>query len=334
MKRGRRKQWIWKSPKLQEQSHPFGFPTGAFKGQLRTKRHLAVQYIACTADGRKDERDTTLFGGLYIHSHTHRHTHTGYTLTSTLLPTVLSFHLIFCWPVYGGVDRGEHTISWCPNKENWITPGLTSPEQRLAYLYPVLSRGPFRADGWPLLGPWLRGVSASAAGQHDKLYKALSNTWLTRPRPSRPTFTPAPANYPKTQTDDHITTGLTICFLVIFHMLHTHTHIHSIPLWINCVKNVKLAEAAGNKRWVLFSSDKVVKDEPRPQDWLRRVGYVVTKSEHTHTHTACYLVTFSFSILLWLISLQLQKQSDHALLFINHDVSHAFAVPVVGLVHT
>lgn len=73
MKRGEREQRIWKSPKLQEQSHPFSFPTGAFKGQLRTKRYIAVQYIACPADRRKDKGDTTLFAGLYIHSHTHTH---------------------------------------------------------------------------------------------------------------------------------------------------------------------------------------------------------------------------------------------------------------------
>lgn len=102
---------------------PVSFPSRAFKGQLRAKRHIAVQYVAPAADWRRDERHTALFGRLYIHSHA------GYTPTSTPSPHRHDFPLVFfrC-PVYGGVDRGEHTISRCPNKENWITPGLTSPE--------------------------------------------------------------------------------------------------------------------------------------------------------------------------------------------------------------
>lgn len=39
------------------------------------------------------------------------------------------------------------------------------------------------------------------------------------------------------------------------------------------------------------------------------------------------------STLLWLISLQLQEESDHVQDFINHNASHAFAVPVAKLAH-
>lgn len=38
----KRKQWRWKSPKLQEQSHPSTVATGVFKGHV--KAHVAVQY--------------------------------------------------------------------------------------------------------------------------------------------------------------------------------------------------------------------------------------------------------------------------------------------------
>lgn len=167
---------------------------------------------AQTTGERMEETQPCVVDYTYIHSQTQ-------VIYSLSRQPLVSPSYFFCWPAYGRVDRGEHTISWRQNAENWITPGLTSPEQRLAYLHPVLSRGTVQGRRWPCLAPRFGGVSASAAGQHDNLYKALSHTWLTRSRPSQPTFTPAPANYPKTQTDDHI---FAFCSLVIFYMLHTH----------------------------------------------------------------------------------------------------------------
>lgn len=120
----RRKQWIWKSPRLQEQSHPLGIPTGAFKGQLRTKRHISVYYIACWGDWRKDERNTAMFGELYIHSslwHTHTHINTGYSalsLMSTLLQAVLSLHLIFLLTcMWKGWQRWAHNLPTPKHRE-------------------------------------------------------------------------------------------------------------------------------------------------------------------------------------------------------------------------
>lgn len=51
------------------------------------------------------------------------------------------------------------------------------------------------------------------------------------------------------------------------------------------------------------------------------------QNESTNTREQLLFV----STLLWLISLQLQEQSDHVQDFINHNISHAFAVPAVKL---
>lgn len=51
------------------------------------------------------------------------------------------------------------------------------------------------------------------------------------------------------------------------------------------------------------------------------------QNESTNTREQLLFV----STLLWLISLQLQEQSDHVQDFINHNTSHAFAVPAVKL---
>lgn len=103
------------------------------------------------------------------------------------------------------------------------------------------------------LAPGLRSSSASAAGQHDNLYKTLSNTWLTCPRPSPPTFTPAPANYPKTQTDDHVLAPLFASLSSSICCTHTHPytctciHIHTqICPGINCV-DINQACIGGDK---------------------------------------------------------------------------------------
>lgn len=223
MKRGKRKQWIWKSPRLQEQSHPLGIPTGAFKGQLRTKRHIGVQYIACSDNWRKDGRDTTLCCDLlnYASTHASTHTHTGYSPPLSLRPfsALLWVSILFCWPVCGGVDRGEHTISRRPNTENWITPGLTSSEQRLAYLHPVLSKGPFRADGDPCLAPGFAAPLPRLPG---------NMTTYTRPCQTHDWHVPAHlrqhSHPPRQITPKPRQTTISanpICALVVLHMLHT-----------------------------------------------------------------------------------------------------------------
>lgn len=202
-------------------------------GPLRVSWELRGTLVSTTlpvevTGGRMRETQPCLVNYTYIPP-SDTHTQTQVTPHSLLCqPFLKPFWvsiLFFCWPVCGRVDRGEHTISQRPNTENWITPRVTFLVQCLAYLHPVLSRGPFRADVDPCLAPGVRCSSALAAGQHDNLYKTLSNTWLTHTRPSPPTFTPAPANYPKTQTDDHVLAPyLLSCHLP--YVAHTHMHVH------------------------------------------------------------------------------------------------------------
>lgn len=90
-------------------------------------------------------------GRLYIHSHSH--THTGYTLVSTLLPTVVRFPPISLLPYMEGLTEVSTQSPDAQTKRIGSPLGWPPLKQRLAYLYPALSRGPFRADGWPLLGP-------------------------------------------------------------------------------------------------------------------------------------------------------------------------------------
>lgn len=170
---------------MQQQSHLIQTPSGAFKGHLRAASHISVQCISCMV-WKKDETYNLVLGDYtYVLSHTHRLLFVSPSLTHINPPhCCCASPSYFCWPVCAEVDRGEHTISRRPNTENWITPGLTSlGATPTPICTPCCQGGPFRGGRWPLLGPRARGASASAAGQHDNLYKALSNTWLTRPPP-------------------------------------------------------------------------------------------------------------------------------------------------------
>lgn len=64
---------------------------------------------------------------------------------------------------------------------------------------------------------------------------------------------------------------------------------------------------------------------PRPQSSEEDV--MQNQNEGTNTQEQLLFV----STLSWLISFQLQEQSDHVQDFINHNASHAFAIPVVKL---
>lgn len=120
-----RKQWRWKSPKLQDQSHPSTLAAPPRYLRVIWRRTLLSSILSVQLTGEQLKWQHCL-GRLYIHSHSHTHRlHTGVTPARHCceVPSYFSAALYM-----EGVDRGEHTISWCPNKENWITPGLTSPE--------------------------------------------------------------------------------------------------------------------------------------------------------------------------------------------------------------
>lgn len=93
--------------------------TGGPSGVSRERRGSSAELT-----GGHSAIDTTSFGGLYIHSRAGLHCHADPFSAPAALSSPSYFMLTCIWR---GVDRGEHTISRCPNKENWITPGLTSP---------------------------------------------------------------------------------------------------------------------------------------------------------------------------------------------------------------
>lgn len=145
----KRTQWIWKSVKLQKQSHPPQSPLGPLRVNWELRGTLVSSTLPAQTRGRMGETQPCWVDYTYI-------THTLLSAPSFMSNpphNCCDSPSYFCWPVCGEVDRGEHTISRRPNTENWITPGLTSSERRLAYLHPMLSRGPFRADGDPGLAP-------------------------------------------------------------------------------------------------------------------------------------------------------------------------------------
>lgn len=172
--------------------------TGVFKGHV--KAHAAVQYIVCTADWIT-VKVTTLFGEI-IHtfslSHTRTYTHAGYTLASTLLPVLVSFSLIFLLPcIWRGWQRWAHNLLM-PKQRELDHPWADLPWSNASPICTLRCRGDrLGQTPDPCVALPLCGVCASAAGQHDSLYKALSNTWLTRRRPSRLTFTPVTAKLPQ-----------------------------------------------------------------------------------------------------------------------------------------
>lgn len=234
--------------RLQEQSHPLGIPTGAFKGQLRTKRHISVYYIACWGDWRKDERNTAMLGELYIHSslwHTHTHKH-------RLLRT-LSY-------VNPSSSRSESPSYFFADL---YVEGLTEVSTQSPNAQTQRIGSPL---GWPSWCNALPICTLCCLGDHlgqtltpiwplgfvAPLLRLLGNmTTYTRPCQTHDWHIPAHLLHQHSHPRQQIIpkprqmtmSWLPICSLVIFHMLrahthtctctstHRHTHTHSVLSW-------------------------------------------------------------------------------------------------------
>lgn len=139
----KKKQWIRRCPMLHEQSHPLKYPP---LGPLRVKYVQGSTLVSTTlvvqmtGEGIRRTQSYPV-NYTYVHTQTHR------LCCASLLcqPFLLPLWAYFCWPVYGGVDRGEHAISQRPKYRELNHPwNDLIPEQRLAYLHLLPSQGPFR----------------------------------------------------------------------------------------------------------------------------------------------------------------------------------------------
>lgn len=151
---------------------------------------------------------------LYIHSHTCSYTQVNHRLSSMSTLPPISMSLCLTRPdLYMEGLTEVNTQSPDAQTQRIGSPlGWPSWSNGLPLSAPWLSCGLFRGRLSPFFGPWVYRSSASAAGQHDKPYMALSNTWLTHPRLPPPVHPHSQTNYPKTQTDDHLPPSYFLAF--------------------------------------------------------------------------------------------------------------------------
>lgn len=209
MKREGKETMRWKSPKLQDQSHRSTL--AALPRYLRViwRRTSLPTILSVQLTGEQLKWQPCL-GRLYIHPHSHTHTQVTHWC-QPCSPLLWGSLLFLCCPVYGGGwQRWAHN-PLMPKQRELDHPWADLPWSNASPICTLRCREDrLGQTGDPCLALPLRGVCASAAGQHDSLYKALSNAWLTHPRPARATFTPTTANYPKTQTVHHTATSFVI----------------------------------------------------------------------------------------------------------------------------
>lgn len=135
----------------------------------------------------------------YPVNYTYTHGHTGYaTPLSYVNPSSCHCKLLpyFCWPVYGGVDRGERAISRRPKYRELDHPWWDLfPERRLAYLHLLPSWGPFR-EMTPVRSPgrWILRHGCGATWQ--PIQGTVKTCDWHVPHPPLPTLTSTAAINP------------------------------------------------------------------------------------------------------------------------------------------
>lgn len=159
-------------------------PTGAFKGQMRTKKvHGCPLHCLHSQLAKRMKRHN-----LWLVDYTCIHTRTGCPFSRSESPV-----LFFCWPVCGGVwQRWAHNLPVPKHGEldhPWADPLWESASSICTPRCRGDRPGQTVTSVWSLV-TWCLCID----WQHDSLYKALSGEWLTGSRPSRLAFTHTQSN--------------------------------------------------------------------------------------------------------------------------------------------
>lgn len=159
---------------------PVSFPSRAFKVNWELRGTLLSNTLPLQLTG-EEMKDTQPCLADYTYIHTQvTLPHRPLSPPSWLSPRIFSLPCI-----WRGWQRWAHNLPM-PKQRELDHPWADLPWSNASPICTQCCRGDrLGQTGDPCLAPRLHGVSASAAGQHDSLYKALSNGWLTCPRPSR-----------------------------------------------------------------------------------------------------------------------------------------------------
>lgn len=271
---------------------PTSIPLGPLRVNWALRGALVSTTLLVQMTGDR-MRESCVWWIIHTFTPTHRVPHSSYINPFLQLLWASVFILLTC--IWRGWQR------WVRNLPNAQTQRIGSPlvwpfsERRPAYLHLVLSLGPFEGSD-PCL------VSGSEA-----LLPGLQGNVTTYTRPCQTCDWHVAAHFqqhshpprqitPKPQTDDRIPAPLFVLLSPSICCSGTSSDLHSES------RPPSLAQ---------FKSE----------DW-------VVWRQHQSKYASCSLVAFTLSVFLCLIFVGAAGQSDHAPFSINHNTSHAFAVPM------